>query len=645
MHIKSHRTGAAITIVLTCVVVLAVELIKFTGPQFDLLMSRSGVMVAAVTALATFALPIVITGVLTRGKIAGSAVWLSVLTLAALRIVTQFATGDLRLWISLLSAACAVSSVVIVSAVASRFSSLLVARSIILGFAISMAISLTLSTFEPLWRDDLFALGITAILLGVMLGVGWLLRAMPRAQYTRGLWALGPVLMLGIMVFANPAFVASQANVPLWVAGASMLLMLALSTAATRSVTPPLWFHAVIVFLGLLTIYLVPSWPQPSGILISIVVVLASALVGASSVALLVIVLERSQLRTSWAALAGASGAAGLLLVVPILLFQLDYDVPLPFDNAFVIIAAGLVLVAAAVKAARYERISGVLPTELSPQFTSHASRFTQRAALVLGAVGLAAGTAVVSPLGEGANEVANPDEVSVLNWNLHYGVSLAGTLEWDKVVNVIETSNADVVALQEVSRGWFLGGGGDMLTYLTNKLDMNVAFVGAADLQFGNALLWKSGIDASDVQRTALEYGEGPQARSAISAQFSNADNTVTLTSVHLQHRDTNTPTRLSQLEDLFTDVTDRQPWVIAGDFNAEPGWPEIQYMQERGFESAIDVAGDPNALTFPSTFPQQRIDWIFTSGITSTRAEVLESDASDHLPILTTLTFETDS
>lgn len=640
MHTKGNRTGAALTILLTCVVALSVELIKFTGPQFDLLMSRSGVPVAALVALATFVCPALFTTFLVaRSGSGGPAIWASAVSLVALRIAAQYSSGNLLLWIGLAAAAVSLSAVIVVASVCTRFAASIIARAITFGLAINAGLSLFANTYDSLWNGALWTFTPVVLLCALTLAFAWLLRGTKTSPHTRGLWSIGIVLMLGIMVFANSAFVASQANVPLWIAVLSILGFVALSTVVTRTTPQPIGLHCLIAVLGLSTIYLVPAWPTPSGVLITITVLLCSALVGASVMALMTTVIERSQRRDALPALPAVSAGAGLLLVLPILLFQLDYDMPLPVDNAFVIIVPALVLALGALRAVRYERTAGILPSHYSEQVTSRSASRINATLTAGAALLLVAGALVVAPLGKPAQATSAPGEVTLLNWNLHYGVSLEGQLEWNKVVKVIETSNADVVTLQEVSRGWFLGGGGDMLTYLSNELDMHVEFVGAADLQFGNAILWKNGIQVHDVKRTALEYGSGPQARSALTATLTVNDTDVQVTSVHLQHRDENTPTRLLQIQDLFEDVQLTSAWIIAGDFNAEPGWPEIQFLEEKGFVSAIDQAGDPNSATFPSTLPQQRIDWVFSSGSTPKSASVLQSDASDHLPILTTV------
>jgi endonuclease/exonuclease/phosphatase family metal-dependent hydrolase len=111
-----------------------------------------------------------------------------------------------------------------------------------------------------------------------------------------------------------------------------------------------------------------------------------------------------------------------------------------------------------------------------------------------------------------------------------------------------------------------------------------------------------------------------------------------VRVTSVHLQHREESTPTRLDQLDALLAAEPVEGAYVLAGDLNAEPGWDEIALLEDQGLESGQDAAGDPDALTSPAVAPAHRIDWVLGSAPVTFRSfEVLDDTASDHRPLLT--------
>jgi len=78
-----------------------------------------------------------------------------------------------------------------------------------------------------------------------------------------------------------------------------------------------------------------------------------------------------------------------------------------------------------------------------------------------------------------------------------------------------------------------------------------------------------------------------------------------------------------------------DGRPAILAGDFNAQPQEAPMQLFRETGqFVWAFD-----GPLTFPSSKPQQKIDFILAPADWELLDHrVLQSSASDHLPIIST-------
>lgn len=259
----------------------------------------------------------------------------------------------------------------------------------------------------------------------------------------------------------------------------------------------------------------------------------------------------------------------------------------------------------------------------------------------ILGLTGAARNTLPTTDV-EAAPATSDP-VVRLLSWNVHFGVTPSPGVDLDRLADVIRDADADVVALQEVSRGWVMGGGADMATYLARATGMRFVAAPAADRQFVNVLLVAPHLLdpetqlPADVVRTRLPYGDGPQWRSAVTATVpAPSGGRLTVTSVHLQHRATNTPTRLEQLDTLLAAELADGSAVLAGDLNAEPGWPEPTLLIDAGWASAQDTAGDPAALTFPATSPEVRIDWVLGRDVTFESLEVLDDATSDHRPLL---------
>ena len=75
--------------------------------------------------------------------------------------------------------------------------------------------------------------------------------------------------------------------------------------------------------------------------------------------------------------------------------------------------------------------------------------------------------------------------------------------------------------------------------------------------------------------------------------------------------------------------------PVVAMGDFNDVPGsttWTRLMTV----FTDTWAAVGSGDGFTIPVEAPAKRIDWILVRGLEPVSAEVLKSDASDHLPVV---------
>jgi endonuclease/exonuclease/phosphatase family metal-dependent hydrolase len=230
---------------------------------------------------------------------------------------------------------------------------------------------------------------------------------------------------------------------------------------------------------------------------------------------------------------------------------------------------------------------------------------------------------------------------VRLMNWNVMYGRHHTdGAVDPAAVAEAIETVNPDVVLLQEVSRGWPIGGGADMLEWLSRRLAMPYYWSPAADGLFGNAILTR--LPVSDVRAERFPFIQGPMDRSYQAVTLHLADGSeLRVFNTHFQHRKANTPTRLAHSEILFEQWGGAAHTVIAGDFNFWPSWQEPLRWQAAGFQSAQDVAGDPAQFTIPSDDPDNRVDWIFgTPDLVFSEFAILSDVVnSDHLPLVVTI------
>ena len=159
----------------------------------------------------------------------------------------------------------------------------------------------------------------------------------------------------------------------------------------------------------------------------------------------------------------------------------------------------------------------------------------------------------------------------------------------------------------------------------------MTIHFAPAADHQFGNAVLARS--ELTDVVVHPAPVRRRPaEPLAPCRPPLTTADGTpLRVTSIHTQHRESNTPTRLEQLEALAEAEPVTPPAILAGDFNAEPGWPEIELLEAAGW-----VPADDEMLTSPAIDPAYKIDWVFGQGVTFLQTSAAVTTLSDHRPLV---------
>ncbi len=620
--------------------VLCLELVRASGPLLDRAFA-AGVVPAAVTALGSYAAAGVVAAVLlvtlrqTSGTPDARTLLIGASALAALRVVVQALDGLALVVVGLVAVAVAVAVLTLaVAFVAGRAAGgRQAAIGLVLGCGLSAGLQLVLGTWDAVWRD-----GWAGWVVAGVLAVGVVVTARGLVAFTssasaeatgrpRRLWALGLFLALAAMVVANPAFVASQSGVALGWAG--LVVVVANALGAWTLLRPEPWSAAVHVGAAVLVVAgtWCAMWLTGLVALVAVVVLQLSLGVVLSAALSAHRPAPHGIGRTSSATLVVGLGTIG-----PLLLYMLDYDVPLPVDNLWVIVlaAAGLAL------SGLRRRTPGADPALSTPDRMPRrmsSVRLLVLPAIVLAGVGLVPST--TSTTGATVPARAGSDDLTLVDWNLHYGVSPLTAVDLEGIAATIESADPDVVTLQEVNRGWVFGGGTDMATWLAHRLRMTVHFAPAADQQFGNAVLARSAL--TDVVVHPLPYGAGPQDRSALATTLTTADGTaLRVTSVHVQHREAGTATRLEQLTALGEAEPARAPAVLAGDLNAGPGSPELALLQDAGW-----VPAESEVLTSPSTAPTTKIDWVLGQGVTFGAVRAL-SDVpfSDHVPLTAQLT-----
>jgi endonuclease/exonuclease/phosphatase family metal-dependent hydrolase len=229
-----------------------------------------------------------------------------------------------------------------------------------------------------------------------------------------------------------------------------------------------------------------------------------------------------------------------------------------------------------------------------------------------------------------------------VLVYNIHAGKDAGGVDTLQRVAGLIRTTNADLVLLQEVDRGTTRSGNVDQLATLERLTGFHGAFGKSLDYQggqYGIAILSRWPITA---QQTVSLHVEPPQTRAggSIEPRVALFADTAGLTVVNT-HLDpiADDRWRRQEVERILVAMAARakRPLLIGGDFNDTPGSTVIKILRDAGLKDTWPLCGRGNDLTYPARTPMKRIDYLFLTGTARcTDAQVIDSEASDHRPVL---------
>lgn len=236
----------------------------------------------------------------------------------------------------------------------------------------------------------------------------------------------------------------------------------------------------------------------------------------------------------------------------------------------------------------------------------------------------------------------AAPRELRVLTFNIHHAEGEDGKLDVVRVADVITRSGADVVALQEVDRGVERSGRRDLLKELADLTGLRYAFGKNLDHQggdYGNGLLTSRRI-VSEGNRL-LPNTNGGEQRGVLQVVLDVDGTQVLVLATHLDHR-RDEAQRVASADAMLgmLKAWGEGPVIALGDFNDVPGSATYRALIGAPLTDVWSAVGQGDGFTIPVTAPNRRIDWILVRGLEPVRAEVLTTDASDHLPVAATVT-----
>lgn len=204
-------------------------------------------------------------------------------------------------------------------------------------------------------------------------------------------------------------------------------------------------------------------------------------------------------------------------------------------------------------------------------------------------------------------------------SFNIHGGKGTDGVRDLSRTANLL--SDLDFVGVYEVRSS----SGANQAAELAS-LQSSCWLYAPSEQQwwadhFGNGLLYN--IPVRSAVRIPLENTRGKAYRNAILSTVELQGGSVRVLAVHIDRENDRLP-QLQSVIDLFLGL--QPPCVLMGDLNSTASDPLLKELRLRpGVQSPLHEA-------LGETTPNQSIDWIFTRGLKTISAELVENNASDH-------------
>ena len=419
---------------------------------------------------------------------------------------------------------------------------------LLLGLTIDTAIKGAFWTLDLGFSDSLTPLLTTIAISTIHLAlIAWVAqcRTRPDEQASPPLssFVIGPGLALHVLIFQNLAAHSALIGWPLpavfaWTLTANLAAIVFVTSRHRRASPPPRWI----------------SFPSAALLVVSTASIASpavaafSAMVGPLSLTMLWYS-GLSRDRSGWP---GWIAAAVGLLAIPVVLFgwYAHYEIEMPIPQWVLPVAAAVVVaVPSCLRRARTTRGSG---SDSHPD----AGRL-----LRFGVPAIAA-LLLILPLHQHLTQSspghspANKDSLRVVTFNIHQGFDVEGIPSLEAIVELVESLQPQVVALQEVPRGWVVNGSVDALSWLAQHLGMHVAWGPAADPYWGNAVLSRFPIESIDNQpmpnNGAIRFD-----RAYLRVTIDVGGEIVQVVATHLHHIERESQHRLPQVQALLDGST----------------------------------------------------------------------------------------
>jgi endonuclease/exonuclease/phosphatase family metal-dependent hydrolase len=241
--------------------------------------------------------------------------------------------------------------------------------------------------------------------------------------------------------------------------------------------------------------------------------------------------------------------------------------------------------------------------------------------------------------------------QLSVLQWNVWFRENI------EHVLDVLRQHSADVICMQELTRGYIEQTHENTWEYIAHELGYEYRVqeipivTPTGQWAQANAILSRFPIrhkstqwihEPDDPESTTDQY------RGYLEVTVDVGDTELAVATTHMSFR--TDPGDDRELRQLLANIEGKQThFVLTGDLNATPQSPTVQALDQR-----LQHAGPNYRQNTWTTKPYHfgdvemstldwRFDYIFTTpDVRTIESHIIKTDVSDHLPVVATLSLE---
>jgi endonuclease/exonuclease/phosphatase family metal-dependent hydrolase len=249
-------------------------------------------------------------------------------------------------------------------------------------------------------------------------------------------------------------------------------------------------------------------------------------------------------------------------------------------------------------------------------------------------------------PHGADAHAPSGVSPLRVMTYNVHSCIGTDGKVRPERIISVIKSLRADVVALQEVDANRLRSRHHEQARIIAEALAMSHHYFAVGDWggeQYGLAVISRYPLEhVRSAHLTPLDHERRAEARGAMWVKVNAPSGPVHVINTHFGLRREERQRQIGVLMggDWLGGIPANEPVVLCGDLNAGPKSPVCRSLAGKLVDAQLCAPNARPRATFISTMPVRRLDHIFVSrhfevrGVLLPRTPTAEL-ASDHLPV----------